>query len=123
MKKSFAVDKYKKMAIMTSFPVELMMLLLEKTRREVQFGEKAIECKDIVTRNQHLQSAQLYINEMSFLLNPKCFGYRDYIKMLQYFHYLLVQANVLNDIKFLLELDQHLEMLLENWKWFSKNKK
>lgn len=123
MKKSFAVDKYKKMAIMISFPVELMMLLLEKTRREVQFGKKAIECKDIVTRNQYLQSAQLYINEMSFLLNPKCFGYRDYIKMLQYFHYLLVQANVLNDIKFLLELDQHLEMLLENWKWFSKNKK
>lgn len=92
-----AVDRYKQQSIMTASPEELTLMLYNECLKSISRGKDGIDKKDINGTNEALKKAQKIIKHLDGTLDMDIPISKDFRKMYDYIHTLLVQGNIGKD--------------------------
>lgn len=105
-----AANRYKEQSIMTASPEELTLMLYNACLRNISMGRDCIEKKDIAGSNEALQKAQKIIKHLDGTLDMKIPMSKEFEKMYDYIHTLLVQGNIKKDAE---KLDEAYGLVVE----------
>lgn len=92
-------DKYKQTSIETATPEKLMFMLFDGGIKFLKQAEKHIEDKDMLKANEKLKKGQEVIRELMASLDLEKGGEfaENQLRLYDYMHYELVQANMRKD--------------------------
>jgi flagellar protein FliS len=105
-----AVDRYKKQSVMTASPEELTLMLYNACLKNISLGKDCIEKKDIAGKNEAIKKAQKIIKHLDCTLDMKIPISKDFEKMYDYIHTLLLQGNIKKDTE---KLDEAYGLVVE----------
>ncbi|RYM05913.1 flagellar export chaperone FliS [Sporolactobacillus sp. THM7-7] len=111
-----AYQVYRHSSVMTATPGELTLMLYDGCIKFIRRGREAIERKDYEQKNIFLQKAQAIINELMVTLNLEQPVSESMMRMYDYMHRRLVEANVKNDPKILDEVEGLVADFRDTWK-------
>ena len=105
-----AVNRYKQQSVMTASPEELTLMLYNACLKNISYGKECIEKKDISGKNEALKKAQKIIKHLDATLDMKIPISKEFEKMYDYIHGLLVQGNIKKDTE---KLDEAYGLVVE----------
>ena len=117
MNRSTHLDQYKRTAVQTASPLQLVIMLYDGALRFIVLGRKAMLEGDLYHQNHYLQKAQRIISELTACLDmEKGADISSNLFGLYTFAYNeLVAANVGDDPKPLYNAERVLEQLRSSW--------
>ncbi len=109
--------QYKQQAIETATQEELLIMLYDGAIRFVLLAKKAHTQNDIGKYHENIMRAQKIIAEFMASLDAEVGGdlTKNLLKLYEYLHYRLVQANIKKDPEMLDEVLDHLRQLKATW--------
>jgi len=107
---------YQKNAVTTASPGELTLMLYEGTIKFIKLAKKAIEEKDIPTKNTNIQKAQNIIHELMITLNTDYDISKQLMSLYDYINRRLIEANIKNDVAILEECEGFVTEFRDTWK-------
>ncbi len=109
--------QYKQQAIETATQEELLIMLYDGAIRFVLLAKKAFAQDDIEKYHNNIMRAQKIIAEFMASLDAEVGGEltKNLLKLYEYLHYRLVQANIKKDPDMLDEVLDHLRQLKATW--------
>lgn len=110
-----AVDRYKEQSVMTASPEERTLMLYNGCLKNISLGKDCIEKKDISGSNEAIQKAQKIIKHLDGTLNMDIPISKEFEKMYDYIHTLLVQGNIKKDTEKLDEAYGLVEEFRNTW--------
>lgn len=110
-------EQYKKQAVETASPEEILIMLYDGAIRFLLIAKKAIAEKDLEKSHKNLLKAQHIIQEFMNSLDMEIGGEMavNLYRLYEYLHYRLVQANIKKDAAMIDEVLQHLKSLKATW--------
>lgn len=107
---------YKQQSVQTASPGELTLMLYEGCLKQIRFAERAMGQNDIESRHQALSKAEAIIRELMITLKTDTDVGASMMRMYEYIHHQLVEANVKNDVELLQEAKTYVEEFRQTWK-------
>ncbi|KFZ43308.1 flagella export chaperone FliS [Anoxybacillus flavithermus] len=109
-------QSYQTNAVQTASPGELTLMLYNGCLKFITQAKKAIEDKDIESRNTNLLKAQKIIQELMVTLNMEYEVAKSMMTMYDYIYRRLVEANVKSDMSILEEVEGYVKEFRDTWK-------
>lgn len=100
----------------TASPGELTLMLYNGCLKFIKFGREAIINNKIEERNRNLIKAQNIIKELMVTLKTDNEVGKNMLKMYDYIHFQLIEANIHSDLKALEEAEQYVLQFRDTWK-------
>lgn len=107
--------QYKKQAVTTAKPEQLLIMLFDGAIRFVGQARKTIEDKDIEKTNTHLMRSQDIVYELIGSLNMDFDISHSLLPLYEYINHNLQQANISKDVKYLDIAESLLREFREVW--------
>lgn len=107
---------YQNQQVSTASPGELTLMLYEGCLKFIKSAESAIASGDYERRNSDLTNAQNIIHELMVTLDKKTEVSSGMMKMYDYIHRCLIQANIRNDAAALSEARNYVAEFRDIWK-------
>jgi flagellar secretion chaperone FliS len=107
---------YKQNSISTASPGELTLLLYSGCIKFIKLARKAMEEKNIESKNTNLIKAQNIIRELMVTLNMDYDVAKSMMAMYDYIHRRLIEANLKNDVEILDEIEGYVTEFRDTWK-------
>lgn len=114
---------YQNSKIQTASPAELTLMLYEGAIKFCNIALMAMDEGDVEKRHANIVKAENIVTEFLDTLNYKYEVAKDFEKVYQYIHALLVEANVKNDREMLELALEHLRGMRDTWKEVMKKAK
>lgn len=111
MKKQIAHLAYKTNSVSTLSPSEITLRLFNSCLKCLDESKNMIENNDIEGRNRNLKKAQQIIIELINMLNMEDETSKAILKLYEYLHSSLVEANIQNNINKVIEVEGHIKEL------------
>lgn len=111
-----AYNAYKKNSVTTASPGELTLMLYNGCIKFLHQSKKALETKDIETKNINLKKAQAIISELMITLNMDIPLSKQMFSLYEYMNYRLKEANIHNDSAMIAEVEGYIVELRDSWK-------
>lgn len=110
-------DQYKKNQIETATPEEILIMLYEGAIRFLLIAKKANAANDIEKSHKNIVKAQHIIREFMSSLDMDIGGEMavNLMRLYEYLHYQLIQANIKKDMALIDEVVDHLRSLKATW--------
>ncbi|WP_461201893.1 flagellar export chaperone FliS [Anoxybacillus sp. TBDG-1] len=109
-------QSYQTNAVQTASPGELTLMLYNGCLKFIAQAKKAIEDKDIESRNVNLLKAQKIIQELMVTLNMEYEVAKPMMTMYDYMYRRLVEANIKSDMSILEEVEGYVKEFRDTWK-------
>jgi flagellar protein FliS len=108
---------YRKTAVETASPLDLILMLYDGALRFLERGRAAMERRDLSEQNESLTRAQAILTELAVCLNMEQGGEvaANLLGLYGYMSNRLVEANVSDDPKAVQEVARLLGELRESW--------
>lgn len=107
---------YKQNSVTTASPEELTLLLYNGCLKFIKLARKAMEEQNIEQRNINLIKAQNIVQELMVTLNMDVAISHNLMRMYDYLHTRLVEANTKNDAEILNEVEGYIVEFRDTWK-------
>jgi flagellar protein FliS len=107
---------YEQTSVTTATPGELTLMLYNGCLKFIRFGKAAISENDMEAKNTNLQKAQRIIHELMVTLNMDVPIAKDMLRMYDYIHRRLIEANVKSDLEILNEVEELVTGFRDTWK-------
>ncbi|MCQ2011620.1 flagellar export chaperone FliS [Sporolactobacillus sp. STSJ-5] len=111
-----AYKVYQKNSVLTASPGELTLMLYEGCVKFIKQAKIALENGDYAEKNDKLQKAQAIITELMVTLDDKQPVSKDMMRMYDYIHRRLIEANIKNDSKIIDEVEKLVFDFRNTWK-------
>lgn len=109
-------NQYRANQIMTASPQQLVLMLYDRGLRDINQAAEAIEAKDLMSANKHLQHLEDIWNELVMGLDfNQGEMANDLARLYDYYIVRTREANVTKDVAILNELREHLTGLRQTW--------
>jgi flagellar secretion chaperone FliS len=110
-------DQYRKTAVNTASPLELVVMLYDGALRFVEAGKAAMARKDIEAQNSNIQKAQKIVTELTSCLDMQRGGEiaTNLFSIYNFVHAQLVDANIHDRPELLDSVKSLLTELREAW--------
>ncbi|MGP7818514.1 flagellar export chaperone FliS [Niallia sp. 01092] len=109
-------QSYKQNSVTTASPGELTLMLYNGCLKFIQLAKKAIENKDVETRNINIQKTQNIIQELMVTLNMDIPVSKNMMSLYDYLNRQLIKANITSDITILEEVETFVTEFRDTWK-------
>lgn len=107
---------YKQSSVDTASPGELTLMLYNGCLKFIKQGKQGILEKNYMAKNTDILKAQNIIRELMVTLNMDIPVSKDMMKMYDYMHSRLVEANIKNDVTILDEVEDFIIEFRDAWK-------
>ncbi|MGR7947131.1 MULTISPECIES: flagellar export chaperone FliS [unclassified Paenibacillus] len=107
---------YQQSSVNTATGGKLLIMLYEGAIRFTKAGIEGIQHKKYDVANTNFKKAQAIIHELIASLNFDYEISNELVRIYEYLLHTLIQANVKKDIQSALEVQKHLQDMLETWK-------
>lgn len=107
---------YQNNAVTTASPAELTLMLYNGCLKFLKLAKKGIEEKNTEMKNTNLIKAQKIIQEFMVTLDMNVEMSESLLKMYDYMHRRLIEANVKNDISIIEEVEGYVVDFRDTWK-------
>jgi len=108
---------YQKTQIETADRGKLLLMLYDGAYRHIRLSREALNNKDLKEANKSLQHTQKIVLELMSSLDMDSGELaRNLLRLYEYMHYMLVQANIKKDTSYLDQVEDMLLDLREAWK-------
>ncbi len=111
-----AYAQYNNNKIMTASPAELTLMLYEGAIKFCNVAEIAIDNKDVQKAHTNIIKAQRIVDYLRQTLDMNYAVAQDFENIYSYLAQRLVEANVKKDKEILIEVNNHLHAVRDNWK-------
>jgi flagellar protein FliS len=110
-------QEYRKIAVHTASPVDLIVMLYDGALRFIELGRAALERGDHFEKNERLQRAQRIVTELMSCLDMARGGEvaQNLFALYSYVYNLLVESNIRDEVGKLEEAKRILAELRESW--------
>lgn len=109
-------QSYQQNSVNTASPGELTLMLYNGCLKFIHISKKAIENKEIETKNTNIQKAQKIIQELMVTLNMDLEISQNMMSLYNYMNRRLIEANIKNDISILTEVEELVTEFRDTWK-------
>ncbi len=119
------IDQYRKAAVNTASPLQLIIMLYDGALRFMNAGKAAMERHDLFEQNKNLQKAQKIVAELMSCLNMEAGGEvaQNLLSLYTFVYNRLVMANVEEKPEYIDECDRVLRELRESWAIIDANQR
>ncbi|WP_421381436.1 flagellar export chaperone FliS [Bacillus salacetis] len=107
---------YQNNSVTTASPGELTLMLYNGCLKFIQLAKKGIEDKNIEQKNINIQKAQNIVSELMVTLNMDVGVSENIMKLYDFIHRRLVEANIKNDLGALQEAEELITDFRDTWK-------
>lgn len=107
---------YQTQSVKTASPGELTLMLYEGCLKFIKSAESAMAEGDHERRNDNLTQAQKIIHELMVTLDKNAEVSEGMMKMYDYIHRRLIEANIKNDHAALSEAEGYVSEFRDTWK-------
>lgn len=107
---------YQNNAVTTASPAELTLMLYNGCLKFLKLAKKGIEEKNTEMKNTNLIKAQKIIQEFMVTLDMNVEMSESLLKMYDYMHRRLIEANVKNDVSIIEEVEGYVVDFRDTWK-------
>ncbi len=107
---------YKNNSVSTASPGELTLMLYNGCLKFLGKAKIAIAEKNIQEKNVNLQKAQKIIHELMVTLNMNIEISQTMMQMYEYMNHRLIDANLLNDVQIIEEVEGYVLEFRDTWK-------
>lgn len=111
-----AYNAYKQNSVNTASPGELTLMLYNGCLKFLNLARKAIEEKNIESKNTNLQKAQSIIQELMVTLNMDYEISKQIYPLYEYMNRRLIEANIKNDVEIIDEVIGLTTEFRDTWK-------
>lgn len=111
-----AYSQYNNNKILTASPAELTLMLYDGAIKFCNIAEAAIDEKDIPKAHNNIIKAQRIVDYLRQTLDMNYAVAEDFERIYSYLSQRLVMANVKKDKDILVEVNEHLHSVRDNWK-------
>lgn len=111
-----SLQVYKQNSVNTASPAELTVMLYNGCLKFIKLAKLAIEENNIEQRHINLGKAQDIIQELMVNLNMDVGLSKNLMKMYDYIHRRLIEANTKNDVEILIEVEGFVMSFRDTWK-------
>ncbi|WCN38148.1 flagellar export chaperone FliS [Aneurinibacillus uraniidurans] len=118
-----AKQTYQQNAVKTASPGSLTLMLYKGAVRFINAAIQDLQQGKYEDAHKHNVRAQDIVNELMITLNKDIPISKELLKMYDYIHYRLVQANVYKDVAMLEEAKGYMEEFVEVWEQVMKKAK
>jgi flagellar protein FliS len=123
MSSMMAKQTYQQNAITTASPGALTMMLYKGAVRFINAAIQELNQGNVQEAHKFNLRAQEIVNELIVTLNMDIPVSKDFLKMYDYIHYRLVQANIHKDVAMLEEARTYIQEFAEIWEEVLKRAK
>ncbi|MFB1049899.1 flagellar export chaperone FliS [Paraliobacillus sp. JSM ZJ581] len=109
-------EAYKNNSVNTASPGELTLMLYNGCLKFLKQAKKGINDSNFEWKNTNIQKAQNIINELMVTLNQETEIGKQMLPIYDYINYILMEANIKNDINKLEEAYGLIEEFRDSWK-------
>jgi len=109
-------QSYQQNSVNTASAGDLTLMLYNGCLKFLHLAKKAIEEKDIPTRNTNIQKTQNIIKELMVTLNMDIPISKNLMALYDYMNRQLVQANIENNIALIEEVEGFITEFRDTWK-------
>ncbi|KAB7666045.1 flagellar export chaperone FliS [Bacillus sp. B1-b2] len=109
-------QSYQQNSVNTASPGDLTLMLYNGCLKFLHLAKKAIENKDITTRNTNIQKTQNIIKELMVTLNMDIPVSKNLMTLYDYMNRQLVKANIESDISIIEEVETLITEFRDTWK-------
>ena len=107
---------YQNNAVTTASPAELTLMLYNGCLKFLKLAKKGIEEKNTEVKNTNLIKAQKIIQEFMVTLDMNVEMSESLLKMYDYMHRRLIEANIKNDVSIIEEVEGYVVDFRDTWK-------
>ncbi|MBS1724042.1 MAG: flagellar export chaperone FliS [Armatimonadetes bacterium] len=118
----FQIDQYKKSAVTSASPLQLVVMLYDGALKNLASAQKAMSEKDTYAQNQHLQKAQKIIAELISCLDMNKGGEiaQHLLALYSFCYNKLVECNLNDDPEGIDQVTVVLSNLRSSWEELEK---
>lgn len=109
-------NTYQNNTVNTASPGELTLMLYNGCLKFMQLAKKGIEEKNIEQKNLNIQKAQNIVSELMVTLNMDVEVSKNIMRLYEFIHRRLVEANIKNDLNALTEAEALIVDFRDTWK-------
>ncbi|HZG74059.1 MAG TPA: flagellar export chaperone FliS [Chondromyces sp.] len=109
-------QKYANNSVTTASPGELTLMLYNGCLKFIHQAKKAINEKNIESKNTNIQKAQAIIQELMVTLNMDIEISKNMMSLYDYMNRRLIEANIQNDVAILEEVEGLVIEFRDTWK-------
>ena len=115
---TYGTKNYKQMAVTTSSPAQVLIMLYEGAIRNLRKATEAMDKKNLAEKGKYIGKAHDIINELNNSLNHEVGGEisKELERLYNFMITQLLKANIEGDRVALVGIQKNLETLLEGWK-------
>ncbi|GLB60182.1 flagellar export chaperone FliS [Cytobacillus sp. NCCP-133] len=107
---------YKENTVTQASPAELTLMLYNGALKFIKLAKQGIEEQNMEMKNTNIQKTQSIVQELMITLNTDIELSNNLMRMYDYMFRQLVEANVKNDVKLLVEVEGFLVEFRDAWK-------
>ncbi|MFS0787758.1 flagellar export chaperone FliS [Shouchella sp. 1P09AA] len=107
---------YKQQSVQTASPGELTLMLYNGCLKQLRIAEEAIGANQFQQRNEALTKAEAIVKELMITLKTDSEVGQNMMRMYEYIHHHLVEANIKSDVSALKEAKQYVVEFRDTWK-------
>lgn len=111
-----AYKVYQKSSVLTASPGELTLMLYDGCVKFIKQAKLALENGNFAEKNDKLQKAQAIITELMVTLDERQPISKDIMRMYDYIHRRLIEANIKSDIEIIDEVEKLVFDFRNTWK-------
>ncbi|KQL55727.1 MULTISPECIES: flagellar export chaperone FliS [Bacillaceae] len=107
---------YKQQSVQTASPGELTLMLYNGCLKQLRVAENAIKESHFQQKNEALTKAEAIIKELMITLKTDTEVGENMMRMYEYIHYQLIEANIKSDLTALQEAQGYVVEFRDTWK-------
>lgn len=107
---------YQQNSVETASPGELTLMLYNGCIKFIRQAKEDIKANNTEMKNTNILKAQAIVHELMVTLKMEIPIAKDLMKMYDYMHRRLVEANIKNDIEILTEVEGYTVEFRDTWK-------
>ncbi|MED4129038.1 MULTISPECIES: flagellar export chaperone FliS [Shouchella] len=107
---------YKQQSVQTASPGELTLMLYNGCLKQLRIAENAIKDNHFQQKNEALTKAEAIIKELMITLKTDTEVGENMMRMYEYIHYQLIEANIKSDLMALQEAQGYVVEFRDTWK-------
>lgn len=107
---------YKQQSVQTASPGELTLMLYNGCLKQLRLAEVAIAANQFQQKNEALTKAEAIVKELMITLKTDSEVGQNMMRMYEYIHHHLVEANIKSDVSSLHEAKQYMVEFRDTWK-------
>lgn len=109
-------QSYQQNSVNTASAGDLTLMLYNGALKFLHLAKKAIQDKDITTRNTNIQKTQNIIKELMVTLNMDIAISKNLMSLYDYMNHQLIKANIENNVALIEEVEALITEFRDTWK-------